>query len=181
MKRMLFALIVISFSALSAQTKIPDYDSARDDWFWDKLYTFGGTGFYCSIQFNEHGKYIDYKGKEKKMTLEHVYSADWIADHHLCENRNTCEIQAYKYAEADLHNLWPTDGSVNSSRSNYPFGEIPDAVSENRYSEKGCSDFERLYGAEQSKILIEPRDAIKGRIARSMLYMHDEYGLEWNR
>jgi len=177
MKRILLTLFFISFPAICAQTKIPDYGSARDNWFWDKLYTFGGTGFYCSIKFDEQGKYIDYKGKEKKMTLEHVYSADWIADHHHCDNRNTCDIEAYKFAEADLHNLWPTDGSVNSSRSNYPFREIPDEVSENRYSKKGCSDFERLYDVKQDKVLIEPRDAIKGKIARSMLYMHEEYGL----
>lgn len=53
------------------------------------------------------------------MTLEHVNSADWIAYHHGCDNRDTCEVESYKRAEADLHNLWATHGGVNSSRSNH--------------------------------------------------------------
>lgn len=177
MRALTSLLLLLTFSVLAEQTVIPDYDTARDDWFWDKLYTSGGHGLYCSIPYNDEGLYVNHKGQSKKMTLEHVYSADWIADHHGCDNRDTCEAVSYKRAEADLHNLWPTHGGVNSSRSNYPFSEIPDDVSENRYAEKGCADFERIYGVSKDKIFVEPQDIVKGRIARSMLYMNSEYGL----
>jgi deoxyribonuclease-1 len=174
---LLTSLFFFTFTVQADQTVIPDYDTARDDWFWDKLYSYGGNGLYCSIEYDDEGRFINHEGKSKKMTLEHVYSADWIADHHNCENRNTCEAQSYKWAEADLHNLWPTHGGVNSSRSNYPFAVIPDDVSENRYADKGCLDFERIYGVARDEIKVEPQDAVKGRIARSMLYMNSEYGL----
>ncbi|MCG9678955.1 endonuclease [Vibrio sp. Isolate24] len=177
MKALPTTLLLLTFSIQAEQTVIPDYDSARDDWFWDKLYTYGGLGLYCSIPFDDKGIYINHKGQPKKMTLEHVYSADWIADHHGCDNRDTCETASYKRAEADLHNLWATHGGVNSSRSNYPFSEIPDEVSENRYLTKGCGDFERTYGVSKDEIFVEPQDVVKGRIARSMLYMNSEYGL----
>lgn len=177
MKTLIIPLCVLTFSVNAEQMVIPDYDTARDHWFWDKLYTFGGEGLYCSIPYDTKGNYVNYKGKSKKMTLEHVYSADWIADYHDCDNRDTCETLSYKRAEADLHNLWPTHGGVNSSRSNYPFNNIPDDISENRYADKGCPDFERVYGVSKEKIFVEPQDSVKGRIARSMLYMNSEYGL----
>ena len=177
MKALIISFWFLTFYVNADQTVIPDYNTARDHWFWDKLYIFGGEGLYCSIPYNNKGYYLNHEGKTKTMTLEHVYSADWIADHHSCDSRDTCQTVSYKRAEADLHNLWPTHGGVNSSRSNYPFKEIPDEISENRYAEKGCSDFERVYGVSKDEIFVEPQDIVKGRIARSMLYMNSEYGL----
>jgi len=176
MKRIIALLITATLSHAD-QTAIPDYDTARDAWFWGKLYIHGGVSLYCGTVFTETGHYINHKNKKKKMTLEHTYPADWIATYHGCDNRNTCDIPAYKHAEADLHNLWPAQGGVNSSRSDHMFGEIPDDTSENRYATKGCDDFERLYGVPDEKVRVEPRDSVKGSIARSLFYMHDEYGL----
>ncbi|AIY63833.1 endonuclease [Pseudoalteromonas piratica] len=177
MKFLIVVFYFVAWFAIAEQKVIPDYDTAREHWFWDKLYIYGGEGLYCSIQYNDKGYFVNHKGKLQKMTLEHVYSADWIADYHNCDNRDSCEVDSYKSAEADLHNLWPTHGGVNSSRSNYPFNEISDEVSENRYFDKGCPDFERVYGESKDKIFVEPQDIVKGRIARSMLYMNSEYGL----
>lgn len=177
MRKFLLTLLFASTPLLAAQTVIANYDSARDDWFWDKLYTYGGYSLYCNTPFNNAGHYINHKNKRKKMTLEHVYPADWIASFHGCNNRHSCEIDDYKFAEADLHNLWPAQGNVNSSRSDHLFSELPDTISENRYAKKGCADFERNYRVADEDIRIEPRDEVKGAIARSLLYMADEYGL----
>ena len=96
--------------------------------------------------------------------------------HHGCPNRNECPIEAYGFAEADRHNLWPAIGAINSSRGDKLFGEIP---GNKRTLPPGVSDlkcdYERTTGADA---VVEPRDAVKEEIARSLFYMHVEYGLE---
>ena len=88
-----------------------------------------------------------------------------------CKDR-TCEAPRVQHAMADLQNLWPALGRVNSSRSRLRFGEI-DGEGERRFAEF-CPDFERSSGKQA---LVEPRDDVKGDIARSIVYMHFVYGL----
>ena len=74
--------------------------------------------------------------------------------------------------------------SINSSRSDHLYGEIE---GERRFTY--CPEFERTYSPDP--VLVEPRDSVKGNIARSLFYMHDEYGFDlkgmkpmlkrWNR
>lgn len=66
--------------------------------------------------------------------------------------------------EADLFNLYPAIGEVNGDRSNYEFAEIP--------GEK------RVYGKCDIEIegkKIEPREEIRGDIARVYFYMMKAY------
>ena len=63
-----------------------------------------------------------------------------------------------------MHNLFPSIGEVNGDRSNYSFGEIPN---ENR--NYGQCDFEIL-----NKVA-EPKESIRGDIARSYFYMSKQY------
>ena len=77
-----------------------------------------------------------------------------------------------------LHNLWPAIGAINSSRGNKLFGEIPGNKRALPWgvSDLNC-DYERTTG---SNAVVEPRDVVKGDIARSLFYMHIEYGLPLN-
>jgi len=110
------ALSVLLFVGLfsgnlaAQQTTIPNYESARDNFFWPELYVDGGESVYCAIPF-EAGE---------RLTVEHAYPADWIAEANGCRNRD-CGALAYKFASADLHNLWPADRGINSSRSYLTF------------------------------------------------------------
>lgn len=88
-----------------------------------------------------------------------------------CENRH-CDAPGYGFAEADLHNLWPALSRINSSRSNHSFGELPGE--ENRRFTDICEDYER---SSAPNVLVEPRDKVKGELARSLLYMALEYDL----
>lgn len=69
-------------------------------------------------------------------------------------------------AYTDAHNLRPSDASVNSSKSNKDFNDVPNTV-ENEEGEAPdtytTSDF------------WEPRDEIKGDVARILLYMDVRY------
>ncbi|TNE81520.1 MAG: choice-of-anchor D domain-containing protein [Bacteroidetes bacterium] len=66
-------------------------------------------------------------------------------------------------ANSDLFHLYVVDASANSVRSNNPFGHVLSATWQNGGS---------LYGGG----IFEPRDAQKGKTARSMLYFATRYG-----
>lgn len=63
---------------------------------------------------------------------------------------------------ADIHHLFPTDASANSTRSNHPFGTVNNPSWNQGGSKYGNSTF-------------EPRDVHKGDAARAMLYFVTRY------
>jgi hypothetical protein len=82
-------------------------------------------------------------------------------------------------ANSDMHHIYATNGTVNSARSNWPYGEIPDAnviawyrlssitgtkpaIDVSEYSKSGATSF-------------EPRDAHKGHVARAIFYFYTIY------
>ncbi len=71
---------------------------------------------------------------------------------------------------SDMHHLFPTHGSANSARSNYPFGDV---VSNTSWESGGSR---RGQSAEGSTVF-EPRDVHKGDVARVMFYFITRY---WN-
>jgi deoxyribonuclease-1 len=159
----LLLLPILAFAG--GQHVIPDYATAQRSFFWTKLYATGGSDLYCNSRFKVGERY----------TVEHVYAADWIAARFGCENRK-CGHPDYRRAEADLHNLWPALGAINSSRGDKVFGEIrgemptlPPSLGNRR-----C-DYERTNGRDA---IVEPRRAVRGDIARSLFYMHMEYTLD---
>jgi deoxyribonuclease-1 len=172
------ALIFLSFSPAAAQqTEIPDFATARDKYFWAKLYAAGGATIYCNHifpserVFQSHGGLrVSISGEE--LSVEHIYSAEWIAEAHGCSDRDHCDVPAYHFAEADLHNLWPALKRIYASRSDLPVGELP-GESSRRFTEI-CEDFERSSGPDA---VVEPQPSVKGDVARSLLYMMVFYDL----
>ncbi len=72
--------------------------------------------------------------------------------------------EEYRYMQADMHNLYPSIGAVNASRSNYNFTVLPDV--------------EPCFGMCPMKISgnkAEPPAEACGQIARAYLYMEKEY------
>ena len=74
-------------------------------------------------------------------------------------------------ARTDLHHIFPTDGFVNSKRSNYAFGEVrsPSWTSTNG-SKLGSSKTPGFSGT-----VFEPIDEYKGDFARALMYMSVRY------
>ena len=72
---------------------------------------------------------------------------------------------------SDLHHLYPTDGYVNSKRSNHPYGEVssPSWVSMNgsRLGDNSAPGY--------SGTVFEPIDGYKGDLARMHFYMATRY------
>ena len=66
--------------------------------------------------------------------------------------------------EGDMYNLFPSIGSVNATRSNRQYAELPDQGS--------------AFGSCEAKVkgkLFEPPDRAKGQVARAALYMDAQY------
>jgi deoxyribonuclease-1 len=74
--------------------------------------------------------------------------------------------------EADLFNLYPSVGEVNGDRSNFNYGMAPGVAPQ--YGQcKTKVDFEQRAA--------EPRDQVKGLVARTTFYMFDRYNLSMSR
>jgi endonuclease I len=71
-------------------------------------------------------------------------------------------------ALCDVHHLYPTTPDSNAERASHPFGEVTGSVS---WSQGGSQ-----LGQGSGGTVFEPRDAHKGNVARSLLYVKLRYG-----
>lgn len=157
-----------------------------------KIYPTGKT-FYCGCDFKD--KNIDmkacgyqskgnWKPSKLKIQWEHVSAAqswgqsfkEWREGDPKCVTKKgkkykgrRCAYKNLKYRamEADLHNLEPAISEVNQRRKNYTLTEL---AGEPR--EFGKCDIE-IYNRKA-----EPRDEVKGNVARALFYMQDRYGIK---
>jgi len=70
----------------------------------------------------------------------------------------------YKRMQADMYNLYPAIGEVNGRRSNYSM-----AIIEGEKREFGICD------VEIKSRKVEPKESIRGEIARTYIYMDSVY------
>ena len=88
-------------------------------------------------------------------------------------------------AHSDMHHLAPVMQSVNSSRSDHPFAEIPDADADRWWGPDGVTRTTApplatrdLYTEKRNGAgaLLEPREGVEGDVARAMFYVWTIYG-----
>ena len=81
---------------------------------------------------------------------------------------------------SDMHHLFPTREGVNSSRSSLPFGEVPDARTDAWYrldaSQSRTPTADPDGWSERGQGRFEPREAVKGDVARAVFYVVTVYG-----
>lgn len=137
--------------------------------------------FYCGCAFEGNRidlascGYIPRKQPKRaaRVEWEHIVPA-WVIGHQRqCwqqGGRSNCKKTdpVFNAMEADLHNLTPAIGETNADRSNFRFGMLPGTP----YQHGQC-DFKVAF----SERTVEPRDEVKGLIARVWFYMHDHYDL----
>ena len=129
--------------------------------FWRNLYPNGGNGLYCGAPFKPH---------DRRVNVEHVFPMSWATKDLRCGDRRQCRATSDRFnrLESDLHNLYPARADLNKARGAFRYGFIKGE----KTVEKGC-DFEIDYRAR----VVEPRPAVRGDIARAMLYMEKQHGL----
>lgn len=152
----------LSTQFVDSAMALENYREAREV-FWDELYPNGGETLYCGERFSA--------GYQQHINIEHVFPMSWVAWSLNCGERRECRRNSDEFnrIEADLHNLFPSRVDINEARSSHPFGLV-----KGEKRKFGQCDFEVDY----KKRIIEPREAVRGDIARAMFYMADRYDLE---
>lgn len=103
----------------------------------------------------------NYTGEGSCYNREHTWCQSWFGN-----------LTSGPYT--DLFNVLPTDGYVNSKRSNYNYGEVGTATWTSRNGSKlGSSSTAGFSGT-----VFEPIDAFKGDIARCAFYVSTRYYTE---
>ena len=99
-------------------------------------------------------------------TGQSLSSGSWNKEHVWAKSHGFPTSSSNPYCDA--HHLRPTLNSINSSRSNSDFGEV-----DNLSGVKSDN-----YGNKWTSSIFEPRDEVKGDVARIMFYMATRYGYE---
>lgn len=168
--------------------QVSSFDRAKD--LIPEVFAGAETTFYCGCDYTD--KKVDLKScgytprknrsRASRVEIEHVVPAAsfgqdfraWSHGHPDCldskgepyKGRRCAEkvAAAFRHIEADLYNLQPAIGEVNGDRSDKDIARIPGEARE--YGECDVEIDERG---------VEPREAIRGDVARTYRYMDWAY------
>ena len=155
---LLLLILLLGPGAGPAAAAYPEYIPL----FWAELYPQGGNSLYCGTAFDRH---------DRRVNIEHVYPMGWVTRQLGCGRRQQCRERSERFnvIEADLHNLYPTLRTSNTARGAMAFGELAGEL----WMTPDC-DLE----IDEARRRVEPREAVRGDIARAIFYMESRYGLE---
>ena len=181
-------LLLIPLVVLSQNTTITSFSKSKKQ--LAKVYQDNPITLYCGCSYK--GKkpilsscgYISKKNKKRanRIEWEHVVPAhafgksfsEWRNGHPKCVRKNGTKFKGrrcaekvneeYRRMQADMFNLYPAIGEVNGRRSNYSM-----AIIKGEKREFGKCDVE----IKSQKV--EPRDEVRGEIARTYMYMDSVY------
>ena len=184
----ILSILLLSSNAYSQNTQITSFSKSKK--LLLKVYQDNPFTLYCSCKFK--GKkpnlsscgYIPKKDKNRanRIEWEHVVPAhafgksfsEWRNGHPKCVSNKGKRFKGrkcaqkineeYRRMQADMFNLYPAIGEVNGRRSNYSMGII-----EGEKREFGKCD------VEIKSRKVEPREEIRGEIARTYMYMDSVY------
>ena len=121
-------------------------------------------------------KYSDaYAGSSSKIVdfySSETYSGTWDSgstwnrEHVWCQSLGSFTTSN---CGSDLHHLRPTDPKLNSTRNNLPFGEVSGSY-------KTATSNSGKVGGYYNSTCFEPLDAVKGDVARILLYCYVRWG-----
>lgn len=147
------------------------YNDARDVMYSD----IDNEDDYVAGVYTDHRVYLEpgeapraflfMNGADDGINCEHSYPRSKGA-----ENGN---------ANSDMHHLYPSRIYVNSARGSKPFAEIPDGNTDNWFYENlnlsGLPNTDIDLYSENDSAAFEPRESVKGNIARSIMYFYTMY------
>lgn len=151
-------------------TDLPNYWIVSD--IYPDLYD-GERRFWDMYSDNVYLIHDNQTGKQafsaNKMQREHSVPKSWW--------KNSSKDVEYTPCYSDMWNLFPSDGSANNAKSNYPFGIVGTPSFNNGVTKVGTPTSGT--GGKAVKVF-EPADRYKGDFARSIFYVVTVYdGIEW--
>lgn len=125
--------------------------------------------------YTDHAAYLT-PGEDPSQA---VFVNDINVEHTYPKSKGTDNIQA----ERDMHHLFPSKANVNNDRASNPFLEINDNQTERwyRYDQTLNNPPSSNIDAYSEAIInesFEPRESVKGDIARAMFYIFTMYNQE---
>lgn len=117
------------------------------------------------------------QSRAERTEWEHIVPAWTFGNQRQCwqnGGRDNCvdNDPVFRAMEANLYNLYPSVGEVNGDRSNFNYGMATKTPPQ--YGQcKTRVDFDQRAA--------EPRDEVKGLVARTTFYMFDRYNLNMSR
>lgn len=180
------SLALFSFCALAAPPA--SFSQAKKEAL--KIYHDHPVSFYCGCDITWQGKKgtpdlqaCGYQVRKQqtrasRIEWEHVVPAWQFGHQRQCwqqGGRKNCTKNdtIFRSMEADLHNLTPAIGEVNGDRSNYNFSQW------NGVEGKSYGRCEMQIDFKQRKVM--PPDRARGSIARTYLYMSQNYGFQLSK
>ena len=144
--------------------------------------------FYCGCDFSFTGKkgIVDFascgykvrkdENRGSRIEWEHVMPAHNFGSQLQCwqegGRKNCAKVEMFNVMEGDLHNIRPSIGEVNGDRSNYGFSQFTKQF--NQYGQcQSAVDFKNKR--------FQPRDSVRGVIARTYFYMSEQYNIRLSK
>ena len=199
--KILFLLFLTSvFSIASADTP-KNFTEAKK--IARKIFSDHKITIYCGCKYDKHYK-IKHKScgmtptKDKKRAMrvewEHIVPMYNVVRQRPCGQAKICKKRngksyggrkccqkidkEFRQIEGELFNLWPSVGSVNKARSNYRFQALTSSDDPNRnnlFNYDGCEIL-----IDSKNRAVEPKDAVKGVVARASLFMIEKYKVNFS-
>jgi len=138
------------------------YDTSKEVLF-QTLDNVGGN-VTCVYTGQVYNVGYSYTGSSNPNT-EHTYAQSWFTGSDTNKKKS------------DLHHLFVTNSTVNSSRGNYPFDVVANHSSATVYYTNTPRQSYRGTNAS-GRTVFEPADQFKGNIARALLYFYTRYSGE---
>ena len=187
---LLFVGLVAAFGLQAAPANFTQAKNELRQYIYHDQNRNAGGDLYCGCDWEwvgRSGGRVDLKAcgykiraqpnRAERIEWEHIVPASNFGRARQCwqnGGRKNCTATdpIFSKMEADMHNLAPAVGEINADRQNYNFGFV------------GLSSFS--YGACDFKVdtknrIAEPKNEIKGMLARVYFYMHDRYNLPMSR
>ncbi len=142
-------------------TAFKSTDNKGGNVVWDMYSDGAGYTYY----YDNNQQCGDYEQEGDCYNREHSWPKNWFNDD---ENSTPGH---------DIHHIFPTDGYVNSQRSNFPFGEVNTNSSYVTFA-NGSKLGNCKSSLGYSNKVYEPIDEYKGDIARALMYMSVRYYTE---
>jgi len=136
-----------------------------------QLEYYASSTYFKTTDWNPAGYFWDMyssfqRGSWTGMNREHNLPKSWWSD-----------APETTVAYSDLHNLYPSDATANSAKSNYPPGEVGTTTFDNGVFKVGTNTFSGYIGT-----VFEPDDQYKGDFARDYMYVvtcYEDYSANW--
>jgi predicted DNA-binding ArsR family transcriptional regulator len=156
-----------ALSQIASPLRVLDYGSGKGYTWEGFYYTDQNSDGSVKDMYSSEIRYFNGFSSVKGMHIEHSLPKSWWGGH---------ENNAYK----DLFHLYPADGVTNSTKNNFPLGEVTGTPNfDNGVSKIGKNGFGGIY----TDNCFEPADEYKGDFARSYLYVstiYENFASFWN-